>query len=235
MYIMRLAFLAVALLVGSGARGTEIALSPATAFEAVGIVDVQSKIPDVAVDIRYASANNFVGEPIDGYEAAKCYLHEAAAEALARVERGLREEGLGLLILDCYRPVRAVRHFVRWAEDLSNQRTKAVYYPNIDKREILGEYVAPVSGHSRAATIDLTLMRCDAGRCEALDMGTPFDFFDERAHTDFAGVTAEQRANRDRLRAAMMREGFENYSAEWWHYTFKPEPTPSVQFDIPVR
>jgi len=214
-----------------------VELSSAKTFAEADLVDIRDLVPDIALEIRYASNRNFVGVPIDGYEAPKCYLKTAAAKALQRVEAGLRKQRLRLKIFDCYRPTRAVQHFVRWAENSNDRRTQSEYYPNLDKTQLLGEYIAPVSGHSRGATLDLTLLRCDVAveRCEELDMGTPFDFFDERAHTDFAGITAEQRANRHRLRDAMTREGFENYTAEWWHYTFRPEPTPTVQYDVPVR
>src|SRR3546814_9832151 len=82
-----------------------------------------------------------------------------------------------------------------------------------------------LSGHSRGSTTDLTVERCaaDGTRCEPLDMGTDFDFFDVRAHTDAPGATPQQRANRQLLRSAMERGGFRNYPMEWWHYTFTPE------------
>ncbi|HVF17648.1 MAG TPA: M15 family metallopeptidase [Steroidobacteraceae bacterium] len=214
---------------------TQVTVSNAKNFADVGIVDIGRIIPDVALDIRYAGANNFVGIPVDGYEAPKCFLLADAAAALARAEASLRKEGLRLKIFDCYRPVRAVKHFVRWAEELSDQRTKAQFYPNLDKTQLLGEYIAPVSGHSRAATLDVTLMSCERSSCEELDMGTPFDFFDLRAQTDSGDVTSQQQKNRDRLREALHAEGFENYSAEWWHYTFRPEPSPNVAYDIPVQ
>jgi D-alanyl-D-alanine dipeptidase len=93
-----------------------------------------------------------------------------------------------------------------------------------------------VSGHSRGATVDLTLQRCTVdGACTALDMGTDFDFFGTRAHTDAAGVTARQHANRLLLRDAMAREGFRNYPLEWWHYTLQPQPAPRTIFDVPVQ
>jgi zinc D-Ala-D-Ala dipeptidase len=199
------------------------------------LMDVQHVVPTVHLDIRYASADNFVGMPIRGYEAPKCLLLRPAAEALADVERELRRDGHALRVFDCYRPQRAVRHFVEWTRDSGDTRTKPRYYPNLDKSALLGEYIAETSGHSRGATIDLTLMRCDADRCTPLDMGTPFDFFDERAHTDSPLVSAAQRANRHRLRAAMARHGFRNYSSEWWHYTLVLDPAPVRAFDEPVR
>ena len=214
---------------------SEVTVSSANDFAEVDIVDIRQMIPDVALDIRYAGTNNFVGTSIEGYEAPKCLLLTQAAAALARAEASLRKDGLRLKIFDCYRPVRAVKQFVRWAEDLNDQRMKSRFYPGLDKSQLLGEYIAPVSGHSRAATLDVTLMSCQGTSCEELDMGTPFDFFDVRAHTDFAELTPEQRKNRDRLRAALRAEGFENYAAEWWHYTFRPEPTPNVAYDIPIR
>jgi D-alanyl-D-alanine dipeptidase len=66
-------------------------------------------------------------------------------------------------------------------------------------------------------------------------MGTDFDFFGTRAHTDAADVTARQHANRLLLRDAMARAGFSNYPLEWWHYTLQPEPTPHTIYDVPVQ
>ena len=213
-------------------------LSGATTAADAGLVDVATLVPDIALEIRYAGSDNFVGAPVDGYLAPKCLLLRPVAQALQRVETSLRERHLRLKLFDCYRPARAVRHFVRWAGDLSDQRTKPRYYPNLDKRALLGDYIAPVSGHSRGATLDLTLLQCDGGadtHCQPLDMGTDFDFFDPRAHTDSPGITPAQHANRLRLRDAMAAEGFANYPLEWWHYTLAPEPTPGMLYDVPVQ
>lgn len=210
-------------------------ISPATTPEAAGFIDIAHLVPDIDLDIRYASTRNFTGVHVDGYEVPRCYLLRPAAEALARVERRLRAQGRRLRIFDCYRPMRAVRHFVRWAADTQDQRTKTEYYPHIDKSALIPGYISDRSGHSRGATLDLTLMRCVGDTCTPLDMGTPFDFFDPRANTDHPGVTADQRRNRDRLREAMAAEGFANYAMEWWHYTLKPEPSPGLFFDVPVR
>ncbi|MET0935150.1 MAG: M15 family metallopeptidase [Luteibacter sp.] len=205
-----------------------------TAAEA-GMVDMRSLAPAIAEDIRYAGTDNFTGGVVDGYEAPKCFLRAGAAEALARVEATLRKEGYALRLWDCYRPARAVANFVRWAGDLSDTRTKAAHYPNLGKDKLLGEYIAPVSGHSRGATVDLTLMRCSGTRCEPLDMGTDFDFFDARAHTDAPGITAAQRDNRQRLLKAMNAQGFVNYAPEWWHYSLPAAADGDTIYDVPVR
>ena len=200
------------------------------------MVDMRMLVPGIAQDIRYFGSDNFVGARVDGYEAPRCWLKREAAEALARVERELRTRHQRLRVYDCYRPARAVAHFMRWAADPNDVRTKAAHYPDLDKAQLLKGYVAPVSGHSRGATIDLTLLQCDDGDadCKPLDMGTDFDFFGTRANTDSPEATDAQRANRHLLREAMAAQGFRNYPMEWWHYTFQPEPTPGVLYDVPV-
>ena len=233
--VFRYLFIMMFAVVGCSTPQAQVTVSPANRFSEVGIVDIKDLIPDVSLDIRYAGTNNFVGQRIDGYASSKCFLHKDVATALSRVDRELRKQDFRLKIFDCYRPIRAVKHFVRWAEDVNDVRTKSTFYPALPKTALLGEYIALVSGHSRAATLDLTLEKCEAGQCREVDMGTPFDFFDERAHTDFPAITSEQRANRNRLRDEMSRAGFENYAAEWWHYTFRPEPSPGVAYDIPVE
>jgi zinc D-Ala-D-Ala dipeptidase len=212
-------------------------ISPALTARTAGMVDVATLVPGLIVDMRYAGTNNFVGAHITGYEAPRCYLLKPAAEALQRVQASLNASNLRLQVFDCYRPVRAVQHFVRWAADPDNQRTKPQYYPNIDKSQLIPDYIASKSGHSRGATLDLTLAQCDSAgqRCEPLDMGTTFDFLDVRANTDHPGITPEQRANRQRLKTAMESGGFRNYPLEWWHYTLDPEPSPDVAYDFVVR
>jgi D-alanyl-D-alanine dipeptidase len=215
----------------------EMQVAAADTPEAAGMVDIRTLVPDIDLEMRYASDNNFVGTRVDGYEAARCFLQVPAARALARVESALRREHRRLRIYDCYRPARAVRHFVAWAGDLADQRTKPRYYPNLDKRELLGDYISPTSGHSRGATLDLTLMQCDSHdtACVPLDMGTSFDFFGALANTDSPRATTEQRANRLLLRSAMERGGFRNYPMEWWHFTLNPEPEPKRFYDFVIR
>jgi D-alanyl-D-alanine dipeptidase len=230
----------VALLAGAGCVSVSApppVVSEARTFSEAGLVDIRTLVPDLSQQIRYAGPENFVGVPVEGYGAARCYLGEPAARALQRVEQTLRKEGMRLRVFDCYRPARAVRHFVRWAGDLlQDQRTKPRYYPQLDKTRLLGEYIAPVSGHSRGATLDLTLLDCGAadGQCVPLDMGTAFDFFDPSANTDSPQVTPAQRDNRQRLLRAMAREGFKNYPLEWWHYTLASHDS-EIIYDIPIE
>ena len=212
----------------------DVHVSSAKTTAEAGLVDVHRLAPEIAVDMRYAGSNNFTGRVVPGYVAPTCYLLRPAAEALTRAARTLKAEGYRLQVFDCYRPVRAVQAFVAWAADLQDQSTKAQYYPRVDKRALLGDYIAQTSGHSRGATLDLGLLVCRSDPCRAVDMGTHFDFFDTRAHTDSHGISVAQRAHRQRLLRAMAAEGFANYPMEWWHFTFRPEPTPDTAYDVPV-
>jgi D-alanyl-D-alanine dipeptidase len=200
------------------------------------LVSLAELAPGVALEIRYAGSDNFVGAPVDGYERPACLLSEPAARALALVQHDLEAEGLGLVVFDCYRP-RAVAHFVRWARDLGDQRTKAAYYPRVEKAELFARgYIAERSGHSRGSTVDLGLVaRQPDGTVAALDMGTPFDLFDPRSHTESQEVPPAARASRLRLRAAMARRGFRNLPVEWWHFTLEGEPYLDRDFNVPVR
>jgi D-alanyl-D-alanine dipeptidase len=196
-------------------------------------VDAASIVPGLVAEMRYAGAHNFVGRPIDGYEAPHCLLTQAAAAALADGARDLAPRGLHIMVFDCYRPARAVADFVRWARDLHATAGKTEFYPDIDKRTLFRDgYIASHSGHSRGATVDLTLAQADGGE---LDMGTPFDFFSPKSWTADPTVSPAQHANRMLLAAAMRRRGFRGYDKEWWHFTLRGEPFPDTYFDFPVQ
>jgi zinc D-Ala-D-Ala dipeptidase len=248
---MRVAVLATALLLLALQAGLAAGRPP-------DIVDASTIVPDLKLDMRYAGAHNFVGQPIAGYRAPKCLLTREAAEALKAVQEELLKRGLSLKVYDCYRPQRAVDDFVRWGRDLSDQKMKPEFYPNVDKRRLFSSgYIASKSGHSRASTVDLTIVPINApslaasdgpdplGSCEgkkeerapdsSLDMGTGFDCFSERSHTNATGLTPEQGANRQLLKSVMARHGFRNLSTEWWHYTLRNEPYPGTYFNFPVE
>jgi D-alanyl-D-alanine dipeptidase len=198
-----------------------------------GFVDAATLVPGLVADMRYAGSHNFVGRPIDGYQAPRCLLSQQAANALADVAHDLASRNLVIKAFDCYRPERAVMNFMRWARDLSDSAGKAEFYPNVDKRTLFRDgYIASHSGHSRGSTIDMTLATAD-GR--EIDMGAPFDFFSPKSWTADPTVTAEQHGNRILLAAAMRRHGFYGYSKEWWHFTLSHEPFPDTYFDFPVK
>ncbi len=196
-------------------------------------VDAAAVVPGLIVDGRYAGSHNFVGRPIAGYEAPRCLLTQPAAAALAEVARDLAPRGLVLKAFDCYRPTRAVANFVRWARDLNDTVAKKEFYPDVDKSTLFRDgYISSRSGHSRGSTIDLTLARADG---HELDMGTPFDFFSPQSWPATASISADAKANRATLAAAMRRRGFRPYAKEWWHFTLSHEPFPDTYFDFPVR
>jgi len=201
-------------------------------------VDASTVVPGLIVDMRYAGAHNFTGRPVDGYEAPHCLLTRQAAAALAEVARDVAPRGLVVKVFDCYRPVRAVMAFVRWARDRNDQAAKAEFYPDVDKRTLFRDgYIASHSGHSRGSTMDLTLAQSDGTELgnRELDMGTPFDFFSPKSWTASPSVTPQQHANRMVLAAAMRRHGFRGYDKEWWHFTLRGEPFPDTYFDFPVQ
>ena len=200
-----------------------------------GFVYIRSLIPDVREIMAYATDDNFTGARVNGYLAPRAILTRPAARALTMVAMAAGADGYGLAIFDAYRPARAVRRFVQWANDPADTATQAAYYPEFaDKAELLrGGFIAERSGHSRGSTVDLTLYRLQDGGL--VPMGTGFDRFGPLAAHGAEGITAEETANRAYLCRMMISAGFMPYSAEWWHYTLKNEPYPDTYFDFPVR
>ena len=197
-------------------------------------VDVKELIPDIALEIRYASSHNFVGKPIHGYKHPKAILTKPAALALYEVQQELENVGYCLKIFDAYRPQRAVNHFMKWAKIESDTLMKGEFYPDLKKKDLFNlGYIATKSGHSRGGTLDLTLI--DANTGEELNMGGTYDFFGEISHHDTSQITPTQKQNRDLLKRTMSRHGFRSYPQEWWHYTFRMEPYPETYFDFEVK
>ncbi len=220
-----------------------------------GLVYLRDIDPSIAQDIRYASTNNFVGRPLDGYDAPECILRRDVATALAQVQRDLAASNLGLKVYDCYRPTRAVRTMAQWANDgRPGGRTKR-FYPRLQKDTLFGSgYIASRSAHSTGTAVDLTLVNAPPakvppfdpaasyGACTApvaqrspddsLDMGTGYDCFDVTSATASSGITAEQHRRRMQFVQVMRRRGFSNYHREWWHFTYG---APYAYFDATIR
>lgn len=169
-----------------------------TAVRTPDLVDLAKFDPRLKFDIRYATANNFMRMPV--YPAARAFLQRPVAEALRRVHERLRSQAYGLLVFDAYRPWHVTR--TMWDR-----------FP--EARAYLAD---PLQGsrHNRGAAVDLSLFDLPSGAEVAMPSG--YDDFSERAHPDYAGGEAAQRALRDLLRAAMLAEGFCVYPNEWWHF-----------------
>ena len=190
-------------------------------------------VPAIIQEIRYYSTYNFIGDRIDGYEEPCAILTMEAARALKSVSNEMNVMGYRLKVFDAYRPASAVKHFVLWGLEDTDIRMKPFFYPDLDKEELFMKgYIASRSSHSRGSTVDLTLLDMKTGK--ELDMGSPFDYFSEVSHPDYTGITKEQYENRMLLRNAMIRNGFEPYDCEWWHFTLRNEPFPDTYYAFPV-
>lgn len=191
-------------------------------------------VPDAILEIRYYSTYNFVGSRIRGYERPVAYLTKEAAEALRKVSDEVMRKGYRLKIFDAYRPQRAVNHFAEWAKKVDDTKMKQYFYPELDKSVLFEQdYINYKSGHSRGSTVDLTLF--DMNTEKEADMGGTFDYFGEKSHPDYKGLTPAQYNCRMILREAMMKHGFKPLYSEWWHFTLENEPFPDTYFDFPIK
>lgn len=221
-----------------------------------GFVYLKEIDPTITQDIRYATNHNFLGRPVKGYETGACILTRSTALALARVQKELLQSRLSLKVYDCYRPQMAVDEFIAWSQRPDDHLTKTEFYPRVNKSDVfkLG-YVAEKSGHSRGSTVDLTigpiggesaiylteqpLIPCIAPYTQrfkdgGIDMGTGYDCMDELSHNDNLNIGPVAYYNRLLLKALMEKQGFSDYTPEWWHFTLKDEPYPNDYFNFPV-
>ncbi len=171
------------------------------------MIDIQKVNPNIRIDIRYATPNNFMKEAL--YPEARCLLRKEVAEKLSRVQQALEKQDLGLKVFDGYRPLVVQKKM--WAK-----------FP-------LEGYVAnPAKGsnHNRGAAVDLTLV--DSQGRELL-MPSEYDEFSERAHRNYMKTTPDRIQNRQMLRHAMEKEDFTGISTEGGHFYFKNAKTYPVR------
>ena len=182
---------------------------------AAGLIDVRTAVADAVVDLRYATANNFVGFPL--YPAgARCLVHESLGPGLATAAAALRSQGYTLVFWDCYRP-----------HEVQVRLFEAVPDPNWVAEP--GDYAL---SHEAGRSVDVTL----ASGGQLLDMGTDFDDFSPIANayaTD--GVTTRQQANRSVLRNAMAKGWLAQYVGEWWHFDGPGASVDRPILDVPVN
>ena len=185
--------------------------------QAAGLVDVRTVVPDARIDLRYATANNFVGVAL--YPAdARCLIHQDLAQGLATAADVLRKNGEVLVFWDCYRP-----------HDVQVRMFDAVPNPNWVARP-----TDFARSHESGRSVDVTV--ADGHYGWLLDMGTDFDDFTPRSLAyATAGVTAQQQANRERLRTAMSAGGLTVYSGEWWHFDGPGADQRRPILDVPVN
>ena len=165
-----------------------------------GFVDLVGFIPEARLAIGYHGSDNFTGAMVPGYELPGAWLREQAARELLVAAHSFRAEGLGMVIYDAYRPMRATRALADWCRR--------------HNPDLLNGYISERSRHSKGVSIDLGLYQLDSG--DELDMGCPWDSFEDRAHTKNAEGAVL--ANRMRLRETMMAGGWDDYRREWWHF-----------------
>ena len=168
-----------------------------------------SSVAGIGVELRYASADNFVGR--DLYSPLDCaWLHRHAAEGLEKAVAWLALErpGVGMLVLDALRP----------------QRVQEQLWEALQGTDLLSYLANPVRGsiHSFGMAVDITLV--DSQGCQ-FDMGTPFDDLSERSHPALEDamrargeLSETQVDNRQLLRDAMRAGGFSGINSEWWHF-----------------
>ncbi|MFD0416728.1 D-Ala-D-Ala dipeptidase VanX [Streptomyces sp. NPDC127108] len=190
-------------------------------------------VPGIRWDAKYATRDNFTGQPVDGYLVNRIVGTRALCEALGWAQGKAASRGFGLLVWDGYRPQRAVDCFLRWSELPEDGRTKQRHYPNIERSELFGKgYVAAKSGHSRGSSVDLTLYTLATG--ENARMGGGHDLMDSISHHGAEGIEPIEAENREYLCSIMEDCGFARYDSEWWHYTLESEPYADVYFDFPI-
>jgi D-alanyl-D-alanine dipeptidase len=171
-------------------------------FREPDLVELIKLDKKIRLEIRYASANNFLGRPV--YTEARAFLQRPAAEALVRANKSLRKQGYGLVIHDGYRPWSVTKVF--W--DATPE----------DKKQFVAD-PAQGSKHNRGCAVDLSIFNLKSGK--VVEMPSAYDEMSERSHINYTGGTDEARRLRDMLRAAMEAEGFAVYEPEWWHYDYK--------------
>lgn len=174
-------------------------------------VRVADYIPDIVVELRYATEDNFTGQVI--YEFTDAYLRYGTVKRLRAAQESLAAQGYGLKIWDAFRPVSAqYRLFEAYPVD--------AYVADPHKH---------YSSHNHGNTVDITLVAADGAPVE---MPTDFDDFTARADRDYGDCTDAVREHAELLQAAMAAQGFRPYFVEWWHYA-DPDDYPVEHDFIP--
>ena len=234
------------------------ASSPSQALLPQGFSYVKDFLPNIQVNIRYATPFNFYGEVLPGYESNVAMGSTALIQGLVLAQEQLTSLGYDMVLYEVYRPKQAGFALYEWAQthEAPAPGTQEAYFPQLSKNTLFEQgYIARQSSHTRGGAVDLTLIprgqmlhslqACtrvlkdgrpivylDDGTC---DMGTHFDFLDEASHGYSPLISNFATRNRVLLNQVMTACGFKGYSKEWWHYQLVNEMFPETYFDFPVR
>ncbi len=165
------------------------------------LVEICAVDPSIAIDMRYASANNFMGVAL--YDRAVAFLQRRAATALTHAQASLRDRGYRLIVLDAYRPWSVTWLF--W-QAVPPEARQFVADPALGSK------------HNRGCAVDVTLIEIASGTLTA--MPSDYDEASARADPEYCGSTSRARWHRDLLRRTMEDAGFTVDPHEWWHYDF---------------
>ena len=177
------------------------------------LIDATSEVPDLTVDLRYATPDNFLKRAVYP-PGARCLVLPELARRLVVAAKALRQRGYRLQAWDCYRP-------------FSVQKQMWELFPH---RGYVADPGRGGSHHNRGAAVDVTLLTKDGA---AVEMPTPFDTFTRAAHLRYDGGTRSSRVHRDTLVAAMEEAGFKLNPMEWWHFELIDAPEYAV-LDVPL-
>lgn len=172
---------------------------PTVVINDTTFVNLKDFSQDFMYDMRYATDDNFLKSKV--YDCAECYLRYKTVKALILANQRFMKKGFKIKLFDCYRPL-----------DIQKRMWSIVSDP---------QYVAnPSKGsiHNRGGAVDITLVDFEG---KELDMGTSFDFFGKEASHNYRGFSNEILKNRNLLRKIMVKEHFNSFDSEWWHYNLK--------------
>lgn len=221
-----------------------------------GFVYLKDIDATIIQSVRYATPHNFVGYPMPGYNSPQIICSQQAADALKKAHAELKKEGYQFVVYDGYRPQKTVDNFKNWRTDLPNDTTKQQFYPTLTKAEAFeqGFLTDTRSGHSRGSTFDLTIIAAGKNLHDiavstrtlksgnqipflddgTVNMGSSFDLFHTVSQHDSPLISSTDTHHREILRSIMKEHGFNDYHAEWWHYTLANEPFPTTYFDFGI-
>ena len=171
-------------------------------------VELKTLAPSIYYDIKYASNENFVHKAV--YPCSKCFLRPEVAKALTKAQSDLQKKGYSLIIYDCYRPLIIQRKLWKMKPD-------PMYVANPEKGSM----------HNRGLAVDLSIVDKNGNE---LDMGTLYDSFSKKAHSDYQQLSDTVLKNRKLLYEVMHKYKMEPIRTEWWHFSYRGKKYPLARW-----